>query len=186
MKKHFYFTLVLLLSTLTVSSFAETKKKAKSEVTEEIHSEHGTGRFGMGFATFGSSGAFPGNNSALSFWIDFNSKNSLQPFFGVTASDPFSFGVGAIYRYTLSGAQASGFHVGGGFNLGTDDNGALGNKFFCNIFPVVGLHFNLGSHVNNVALSFDGGPVFHVTPSPFAFRTLPVSALAGASIHYFF
>lgn len=183
--KLFVSTLVLLATTLSVSSFAEAKRRTRVDAVEdrEVSAEAGASRFGFGFATYGTGGAVPSASTALSFWIDFNTRHSLQPFVGVTGSDPFTFGIGAIYRATLAGGQASGFHVGGGFNLGTMSGGAGSTPFFMNIITVAGFHFNAGS---NVAFSFDGGPVFHVTPSPFVFSMLPTSAMGGASIHYMF
>lgn len=151
-------------------------------------------RLGLGFATYGTSyfGASLITSPGFSVWYDLDSRMSLQGILAVNSSDPFAFGVAGIFRYTLHGSQANGFHGGIGFNLGTQAAagaaaaGGGTTKFFLDIFPTLGLHFSLGGHVSNVQLSFDGGPVFAITPSPFQFGMSSFGLLGGASIHYFF
>lgn len=176
---------LLVISTFSGSASADNKRKVGSgTVMSEYRAPAADGvpGFGIGFASFGSAGMPAAALGALSTWINFNGAHSLQPFFGMTSSSPFAFGGGAVYRATILGNYHNGFHIGGGFNLGTAAAGA-GTAFFCNIFPAGGAHFTI---LNNMLLSFDGGLIFHVTPSPFQFSALPLSDLLGASIHYFF
>lgn len=180
----------LALTTFGISAHAEKapSKRKVVVVSEERHVDNtdNTFRWGAGFATFGTTRPVGGGN-ALSFWVDFSHVYSLQPFFAINGTSPFTFGVGAILRGTINGSQANGFHLGLGFDLGTVGGGAAAaTTFYANIFPVAGMHFSLGGASSNIQLSFDGGPVFAVTPSPFQFTATPLGALAGASIHYFF
>lgn len=190
-------SLVLVASTLCGTLQAESRPSSKKvePLSRAVSAEGSSGqmRYGFGFATFGtasigssavSTGVTPG---AMSLWIDFTPRMSVQTTFGVNSSSPFTFGWGAIFRSTLQGSQANGFHGGLGFNLGTVGGAAAaGTSFFANIFPVLGFHFSLGGALDNIQLSFDGGPIFAVTPSPFQFTFVPHSALGGASIHWFF
>lgn len=177
MKKSIYTLAVLVLaSTFAVQAAADVKRKTTVEVTT---SDSGS-RLGFGYSTFMTSA---GSKGAMSVWLDFSRKVSLQPFISVTSSDPFNFDFGSVFRIKVHGSDWGGFHVGGGFDLGTV---TAAKTFFLNIFPVAGFSFNLGGAASNVALSFDGGPMFHVTPSPFVFALDSLSALGGASIHYFF
>jgi len=170
MKKSIYTLAVLVLaSTFAVQAVAETKTR-RTEVTTTTTTDGGS-RIGVGYTTY---------RDAFSVWVDLSHKLSLQPFLTVASSDPFNFAFGSILRVKVHGNDWSGFHVGGGFDLGTA--GAT-KEFFLNIFPIAGFAFNVG---NNVGLSFDGGPMFHVTPSPFNFSLGALSTHAGASIHYFF
>ncbi len=182
-----------LALTLSVASQAKTVKASAQPSTsrgtssEAVTTSGGHSRVGLGFATYGGALTAPGS---LSAWIDFNSTNSIQIFTSIGSSSPFTFGIGAAYRYTLLGAQDDGMHIGIGFNLGTAAGAAAaaaaGTTFFMQIVPVAGFHFSLGGHVNNIQLSFDGGPSFMVTPSPFQLTMGALSAHFGAAIHYFF
>jgi hypothetical protein len=56
------------------------------------------------------------------------------------------------------------------------------STFFLNLFPQVGLHFEF---LNNIRMTFSGGPIFMVTPSPFVFQLQSNGLMGGATIHYF-
>jgi hypothetical protein len=126
-------------------------------------------------------------------WLDLPGKNSVQFLAGIQSSSPFTFGVGAVYRYDIIGDHSVGAHLGFGFNLGTTggtvNNNGLGvettsSTFFLNIFPVAGFHFDLGGVLSNIRISLDGGPLFAVTPN-FQFALGPNSYILGAAINYF-
>jgi len=179
MKKSFYvLTVLVLASTFAVQAAAEGTRKRSVEAT----TTEGGGRVGLGYATFMDSTQAANSfvKGAFSVWVDLSPKLSLQPFLSMQSSDPFNFDFGTILRVTIHGNESQGFHVGGGFDLGS---AGAGKTFFLNIFPIAGFHVGVSS---NVALSFDGGPMFHITPSPFQFSIASLSGMAGASIHYFF
>ena len=152
----------------------------------EVMSTGGGGgmRFGFGFATYGG----VNNGDAISTLFVLAPQHSLQVTLAFGSSSPFQFGGGGMYRFTFIGNQDLGFHGGIGFNLGTAiPAGGAATSFFMNLALVGGFQFNLGGAANNVYLSFDGGPLFHVTPSPFQFSMSPLSALmGGGAIHYVF
>lgn len=179
-------TMVLATTLISTRAVAAEKKTTTKTVTTSSSSSSSWSeskmRYGFGFTTYGA-----GGNGAVSFMLEFNDLTSLQPFFGILASSPFSFSVGGVLRHTLHGGRDNGLHGGLGFNLGTVGGAApaVGSTFFLNIFPVVGYHFSLGGHVSNLKLSFDVGPMFEITPT-FQFRTQPLSALGGVSMHYMF
>jgi hypothetical protein len=168
-----------------------TTTTTESSDTREINADSGM-RWGAGFSSYGSGtvgGA--GFAPALDVWLDLPGKHSVQFLAGIQSSSPFTFGVGGVYRYDVLGDHAVGAHLGLGFNLGTTAGavnaiagGAASSTFFLNIFPVAGFHFDLGGMLSNIRLSFDGGPVFAVTPN-FQFSLGPNSVILGGAINYF-
>jgi hypothetical protein len=149
------------------------------------------GPFALGLASYAGGNNF--GTPALSAKLEFGTVHSLQFLLGVTNSDPFAFSFGSIYRYNLFGNHNLGFHFGAGFNMGTLGTAAgttaspTSNPFYMNfLLPVMGMNFNLGGALSNIKLTFDGGAILHVTPSPFQFQMLPLSTMLGGSIHFFF
>lgn len=182
-------TLVLALTQFVATQAVAAEKKTTKTTTVSTSSSSSYSdskmRLGLGFASYGAPGTSIGLNGTVSVMMEFNDMTSLQPFFAISSVNPsFQFSVGAILRHTLHGHGDNGFHGGLGFNLGTA--GSPTTSFFVNIFPVVGYHFSLGGHVSNLKLSFDMGPIFAVTPSPFNFGVVPLNAMGGASLHYMF
>ncbi len=181
--------LILVSLVLASTVFAAEKKNTTTTTTRTTvapsYSDGGHSmKWGLGFATFGG-GLVSGTAHTASVMLEFSDLVALQPYFGIQSSSPFTFGGGAILKYTLHGNAANGFHTGLGFQLGTVSAGAAGTSFYADIFPVLGMHFSLGGHVSNLKLSFDMGPIFHVTPT-FQFQLTSVSGIGGASLHYMF
>lgn len=189
--KNYYIALGTLLAlTFAVPSHARTKASAAPATTRSTASgDTAHTRVGVGFATYGGAGGAGVAAPALSVWWDLASVHSLQFTGAIGSSNPFTFGVGAAYRYTAMGTQETGFHVGLGINLGTalaaGGGGGAATAFFLNIVPGGGFHFSLGGAVSNISLSFDGGVILAVTPG-FQLAMGPLGTFGGGAIHYFF
>lgn len=147
--------------------------------------------FGVGFSSIGGANAW--GTPALSGLWEVAPKHSLQFLSAISSSDPFNFAFGSAYRFTAVGSHNLGWHFGFGFNLGTTGGtagvGAIAGvspDFYLNLVPLTGFKFSLGGALSNIRLGFDGGMIFHVTPSPFQLLLTPLSATLGASIHYMF
>lgn len=143
-------------------------------------------RLGLGLSTISVGNA----SSAFSIWGDIDTKKSFQGLFAIGSTDPFQFGVGGALRFTVSGNQATGFHLGGGLNLGSIANpnaAATGSAtaFYIVIQPLAGIHFSLPS-LSNIQLSLDGGPSFQVVDGDFQLGIGGLSSALGLSVHYFF
>lgn len=191
MKTHYCkLGLVVALSLFSMATFAKEPTKHHAE---EESSDTGGGialnvKIGAGFSTFGMGALGAGSPGAMDIWVELNSHNSLQFLVGIATTNPFAFGYGTIYRHTCLGDEEHlGAHLGLGFNLGTVANLGVGggSTFFMNAFPIMGFHFNLGGALSNIRLSFDGGPIFALTPA-FQFSLQPMSGLVGGTINYFF
>jgi hypothetical protein len=180
----------------SVRSSRSAAKKAESVSVSSTSSGHT--RMGVGFTT----GNFGDSKTALSAWFDLNDAHSIQPMFFIGGTSPFTFGAGANYRYTLSGDQKNGFHLGGGLMLGiANKGGALASSlnaiaiaagggaadstgFFININPMVGAHFTI-SGLERVMFSVEGGMSFQIIGGNFNYTVNSASDLLGLSIHYF-
>jgi hypothetical protein len=146
--------------------------------TEMRHSGTDEARFGFGFSSIGST--TPG----MSGLLNLNSKNALQFIFGINGTSPFTFNTGAYYRFTLTGDDSTGFHLGGGFSLGLAAAFAGGTAFFANLQPLCGFHYRI-PHAP-VVMSLDGGPTIQISGSSANFGLGAFSQLFGLSAHYLF
>ncbi len=75
---------------------------------------------------------------------------AIQAYFALYDSDPNTYGLGAIYKHTISGNQSTGFHVGGGLGLGT----WMQDRSYMHIIGNAGIHFSVKRHV---MVHIDGG-----------------------------
>ncbi len=187
----------MLLAVALVSGTAEarTHHRRKKVVDEEDQSTTQVREtssspemhFGAGFTTFGV------GNGSLSGILELPEyKSSIQAFFGIGGTSPFTMGAGALYRYTLVGTMATGLHIGAGFELGAANTGAgaitgtsvaAGNAFAANFPLIAGFHFPVA---DKIQVSLDGGSQFQVVSSTFQYTMAPLAALVGLSIHYLF
>lgn len=117
--------------------------------------------------------------------------DAIQLFLGIGATSPgFSFGVGGVYKRTLMGGESAGFHLGGGFGLGTLGQASgtgSATDFTMTIPAVVGVHFKVPN--TGVAFHFDGGAAFSLlaaTSTDVNFSVGQLSRLMGASVVYEF
>lgn len=119
---------------------------------------------------------------SLSAMFSFN-KNWLQTYMGIeNTQGTFTFGLGAIYKFTVAGDAKTGFHVGPGFSVGTVPVGGKA-KFAFSIFGMAGAHFTL---FDRLILSVDGGPMVNVVDGDANFRMKPMGETLGLGIHYLF
>lgn len=191
MKKIYLSLAILVLGSASLHSREASKSyKNRTTTTESYNSDmrspsgESRVRIGLGASSYGGSsslGVLAG--PAASMKLEFTSVYSLQVFTGLLSTSPFNFGAGSAFRANVAGDSALGFHVGGGFNLGTTGSGTSTSTFFLNVFPLYGIHFSPGG-AHNLSFMFDSGPIFLITPN-FQFMISPSSILLGASIHYF-
>jgi hypothetical protein len=90
----------------------------------------------------------------------------------------FDFAVGGIYKFTVAGTRANGFHVGPGFTVGT-----VADDFAFAIFGAAGGHFTIADHL---LFSVDAGPMVTHTKDNTNLRIRGLGQLLGASVHYVF
>jgi hypothetical protein len=103
----------------------------------------------------------------------------LQALASVTQTKgSFSFAVGAIYKFTVAGTRANGFHMGPGFTVGT-----VADDFAFAVFGACGGHFTLA---DRLLFSVDAGPMVTHTANNTNFRLRGLGNLLGASVHYVF
>ncbi len=141
---------------------------------------------GIGFSTLG----VPGDGGSLSGWLQFSERHSLQVIAAIGSTGPvFEFETGGLYRYTLTGNQATGFHVGGGVLLGTfgtlNATGGTESAFFIGFGPLAGIHFQIPG-LNSIGLSLDGGANFLIADGELNFSIKNLTSALGLSVHYFF
>lgn len=183
MKNKILFSVMGLVSLCTVALHAADNKSSARATASDARN------FGIGFATFGSNIPGPSALPAISGWIHFDPKNSLQIVWGVNGTSPFTFGMGGVFRHAVVLNGGAAFHVGVGMNVGTVRATAAAlatgstTSFFFNLFPLMGFRLGLGNAP--IELSFDGGPILALTPTA-DFGFSPLSAIGGASIHFFF
>lgn len=145
-----------------------------------------TKRFGLGFATLQS--VIPGSSAGLiAGVVEFDKLNSITLLLSLPTTSPFALGVGGLYKHTVSGSQAAGFHVGGGIGIGNIT--ALNTSYLGFGLNILGgFHFEVPG-APQVSVSFDGGPSFNLiasTPSQTNFQVSAFSPALGASIIYLF
>jgi hypothetical protein len=187
---------VMILGISNLDTFAADSGRRKpgpdsssNKASEQVSSSQSApdysgsrGKVGVGFAT----GNFGGSSTALSGWFDLTTMQSIQTVATIGGVNPFQFGFGAVFRNTLVGNHQQGFHVGGGFNLGTfaTGNATQPTRFYTDVFPEFGVHVTIPG--TNVMASFDGGAVFQVYGGQFEFSLASLSRALGLSVHYFF
>lgn len=176
---------VLLALAVSTSAFAAPRDTKKTAEPSDVHPvpavTSSSGGFGIGYA---STLIFTGAASSVTGLIKINETNAIQVFLSIPTTSPFEFTAGGNYKYTVSGGSSAGFHVGGGFTLGSLSVGR-GNGFALAVGPTAGIHFALPS-VSRVQFHFDGGPVFSTVDGNSNFVLGSHSALLGASIIYMF
>lgn len=143
-------------------------------------------RFGVGFATLrsltGGSGGAPVliDFQGVSTWVEFSSIHSAQLALSIPSTGPFAMAGTLAYRLNLHGTNSNGFHAGLGTTMG-----GYGGAFYINIHPMLGFQFT-PANLNNILLSFDGGPNFQIADGNFNFNFNALSAQLGFAIHYLF
>ncbi len=90
------------------------------------------------------------SQTALTGLFSVGEKSSAQAFLIVSGSDPMTYGIGGLYKYTVSGTKRLGFHVGGGLGLGDYAE----DRSFFRISGVAGFHFRVRKRI---LFHVDGG-----------------------------
>ena len=81
--------------------------------------------------------------TSITALFDIGKKAGIQAFLVVPSSDPMTYGLGAQYKYTISGGKSLGFHVGGGLGIGDFAK----DRSFLRIMGVAGLHFKIRKRI---------------------------------------
>lgn len=170
--------LAVCLFALALSISAVAAPKASTNPNVEYITPVSTSMTAMGVADT----SHVSTGQSLSAMFSFN-KNWLQTYMAIeNTQGAFTFGLGAIYKFTVAGDAKTGFHVGPGFSVGTVPVGGKA-KFAFSIFGMAGAHFTL---FDRLILSVDGGPMVNVVDGDANFRMKPMGELLGLSVHYLF
>lgn len=158
----FMFTAVALGS----SSYAEEGRRRKLRRAPQGSSKIVIQDFGIG-AIFESERSM-GFSRGVSMTFGAGEKGAIQTYFSIPTTSPFNFGMGGNYKYTLTGMQTMGMHVGGGIGLGSSNSGN-GGKFFFMFNGIAGIHFALPG-TKDVLFHVDAGPSFLINDGAFSFH----------------
>jgi hypothetical protein len=181
--------LLILALFISVPAFA---KERKVEIEASESSLHEAKPFALGVAD--TTNLTGGQSASVMFATQ---KDWIHTFLGVNHSQgSFAFGAGAIYKFTVQGTRAAGFHIGPGVSVGTVSfSGSSvrvagntlsvegGTKFGFAIVGDVGAHYTLFDHL---IFSMDAGPIFSVVDGSFNFMLKPIGEVLGLSFHYLF
>lgn len=135
--------------------------------------------WGFGVAT---APAVTETTTAVTAYIHLDERQVVQAYFGIERTNPFNFGVGALYKRIVAGNQAGGLHIGGGGGVGSR---ATPSTFFFRLTGVAGIHFELPG-IRNVLIQADAGPSFLASSGNNSFSVGALSPLLGLSLVYLF
>ncbi len=208
MKKTITFSIFLATAVGLAALPAQAREKARAATERSIESamsaptRSGGGlSFALGlssitpvpvFGTAAAGASYAPLAGSVTGILQFTSHDALQMFIGFPGtSGAFAFGGGAVYKRTVAGGEGAGFHVGGGFGLGTA-NLAGNTQFALSIMGLAGIHFGVGG--TPVSFHFDAGPSFSMVTVPSvagantsnltSFQMGQYSTQLGASIVY--
>jgi hypothetical protein len=134
---------------------------------------------GLGFA---SVEGLTGTATSVTGWLELDSVNSIQAFFGVPTTSPFQFSLGGLYHHNVASKGSASFHVGGGFAAGI--LGAGKADFALSLIANMGIRYQLQDAP--VFVSLDGGPGFSLVNGNSDFSIGAHSGILGASVVYVF
>jgi hypothetical protein len=190
--------LISLIVSVGLSSAFGAEKKAKTSAHDSITTSQsaplstGGPRWGLGMATYSITGLF---GASLAGIMSFDPKNSLQPMFTIAhTAGSFQFDIGALFRHSMIQGTNTGFHIGGGFGLGTTPGtttttatGArtTSNDLAVAISGVAGFKYTLPG-TEDVILYADAGPVIQLVDGDADFHLSPFSGFFGATLVYLF
>ncbi len=151
--KKFFLVIALIIS---ANSLAAPKKSdsAPAEATAN-RVDWEKAKYGVGFASFGE---LTGTSSALTGLIQFDTKNWLQPIAFLDGTSPAIFGIGALYKRVVASRGNAGFHLGGGFTMGSVIKSTGGTGLGAGIAALGGFHVEFPG-AEQIILQMDGGPV---------------------------
>jgi hypothetical protein len=191
MKKSRSWLLVLTVSLVVFSAIsmgsaqARERAKSKAEILQTTDatanlSPYRQDRKGLGFA---SVQGLTGTATSVTGWLELDSINSVQAFFGIPTTSPFQFSLGGLYRHTVASKGSASFHVGGGFAAGILGTGRK-TDFSLSLVANAGIRYQLQD--SPVFVSLDGGPGFSLLNGTSNFSIGALSGLLGASVIYVF
>jgi len=150
--KTIFFLSVILFSTL---AFAAPKKADTAPETSANRVDWEKAKYGFGFASMGE---MTGTSAALTGLVEFDQKNWLQPLAFLDGTSPAVFGIGALYKRVVASRGNAGFHLGGGFTMGSVIKSAGGTGIGAGIAAIGGFHVEFPG-ADQILLQLDGGPV---------------------------
>ena len=164
---------------MMMSSQAMAGSKVRTSKAQAERYQTAFPQYGLGIASVNGFIPVSTLGTSLSGLIAFSRDFTVQAYLTMGSTSPFTFGAGGIAKYTVSGSNYSGFHVGGGVVLGTT------GVFFASIPFVAGAHFAIPS-LRNLMFSFDAGPRILIQNSTVNFSIDSLSSVLGLSVHYMF
>lgn len=134
------------------SPSASSESASLSNTESSFSSSTYNYEWGVGFSS--AANIVYNNDTALTAVYHLNEKSLIQGYFIMDQVGGESInGLGAAYKYNLSGTAVTGFHVGGGLGLGKYS----ATKNFMHIVGIVGFHFPMHK---KISVHIDGGLVF--------------------------
>lgn len=165
------------LSLLTIGAVTAPSAEAQGKKTAPAASSApastsgsqggGTSSGGLKFSDVGIGAAFMSGNvvnssTSLTGYFGMNQDCVIQPYLTIAGTSPFAFGFGGHYKHTVARHGDAGFHLGGGFGLGTAATGAANNTdFFVKFNALAGLNFRFRDF-NNLVFAVDFGPTLGI------------------------
>ncbi len=116
-------------------------------------------------------------------WVSADEGTTIQGIAGVENTKPFQFGLGAVYRQTVTGTSAAGLHWGPALSFGKTRNVNFTPSMFLQVSALGGIHFLIPS-MNKIHFSFDAGPMLRFQSGGPYFQLVGIGALVGFSVHY--
>ena len=175
--KNVILSLAALAVVISAPSFATAKKVTTTTTTRTVNEDTSTpghGSFWLGVTT--DNFATGTTNPGLSALIGFNDKVALQLYAAIDGTTPkFGFGVGGNVKVNVVGNWNKGFHLGGGFGLGSTVAAAT---FYAQIYGLLGLHWQ---PVDGVMVIADGGLGITIVSGATTFR-MGTPGVAGLSL----
>lgn len=162
--KKVVFSLAALAMLVGAPSFAKEKKVVTTTTTTEDYSSSGPSSTWFGVSSDSTAAVIGPGLSAL---FVFNDKLALQTYLALGGTSPFLFGAGGQLKFNVAGTQQKGFHLGGGFGIGSISAALGGTTVVANIYLGVGLHFTVADNVmviadGSAAVRVGGGTTFTV------------------------
>jgi len=179
------FGLAVVFGAFEGSALARERSKSKAEILQSNDavaslSAYRQDRKGLGF---GSVQGLTGTATSVSGWLELDSNNSVQAFFGIPSTSPFQFSLGGLYHHNVASRGSASFHVGGGFAAGLLGAGR-NTDFALSLVANAGIRYQLQD--SPVFVSLDGGPGFSLLNGNSDFSIGAHSGLLGASVIYVF
>lgn len=144
---------LLLIATICLISanvMAQGKYSYGSKTTSSSDSDSSSGDMGFAVGYSSNSAVLYSDRPGFTGLFPIGDSGAVQAYFALYDSDPNTYGIGAIYKHTISGNQSNGFHVGGGLGLGT----WMQDKSYMHIIGNAGMHFSLKKQIH---VHIDGG-----------------------------